>query len=257
MYPRWTLGLLLPHVAGVPHSACERRGGYLAVTLGADVATTRYGLVAVAAGGTYWYSTANSYYLGYRYGDYDYDYDYDNDYGDDGNDYAVIRYGDTDASPYGTVLVNGEQSQITRTIKPTPGLRVARVGVNSSDLAGTVTKTNATVVYNDGVKLSGMIQTSLCSATAAGLCSRATPRWASCPAPAPSRPATPRSAPGSPSSSPCGRWRPTSTSTSTDPTAYLWPPRARGGQSRSCGIATGCPIRGIRQPPTFVRSMSH
>jgi hypothetical protein len=109
----------------------------------------------VADGGTYWYSTANSYYLGYRYGDYD--------YGDDGNDYAVIRYGDTEASPYGTVLVNGAQSQITRTIKPTPGMRVARVGAYSADLAGTVTKTNATVVYTDGVKLSGMIQTSLCS----------------------------------------------------------------------------------------------
>jgi alpha-lytic protease prodomain-containing protein/trypsin len=80
-----------------------------------------------------------------------------------GNDYAAVRYNADNVTAYGTILLNGEQKQISSSGNPTDGESVQRVGTKSVDLVGQVLQTSTTVNYDDGSRLTGMIKTSLCA----------------------------------------------------------------------------------------------
>lgn len=118
-------------------------------------AGTKYMLTAghCVVGGKYWWERYyNGEYLG-KMTTFDYG----------GKDYAVIQYLNSAVSPYGVVIVNGQEQQITDSRYAYDGEPVKRVGTSSSDLVGAVLDPSITVTTNDGAVLTGMIKTSLCS----------------------------------------------------------------------------------------------
>jgi streptogrisin D len=80
------------------------------------------------------------------------------DYSFPGDDYALVRY-TTSTTPSATV---GSQ-QITSAGTPTVGQSVTRRGATTGTHSGKVTALNATVTYDTGETIRGLIRTTVCS----------------------------------------------------------------------------------------------
>jgi hypothetical protein len=79
-------------------------------------------------------------------------------------DYAVIEYRNPDVVAYGAVINDvGTVYEITGSEYPAAGDPVARTGITSTDLVGTVISPSKTVTYDDGSELKNMIETTLCA----------------------------------------------------------------------------------------------
>lgn len=80
----------------------------------------------------------------------------------EGRDYAIIDYTNSNVTPYGTVMYGGTDFQITASRYATDGESVKRTGTNSKDLVGAVLEPSATVTSASGITRYNMIKTSLC-----------------------------------------------------------------------------------------------
>jgi len=76
-----------------------------------------------------------------------------------GNDYAIVRYTNSNITVSGTV---GGQD-ITSSGNPTVGEHVTRRGSTSGTHSGSVQRLNVTVHYSDGSTVNGLIQTNVCA----------------------------------------------------------------------------------------------
>ncbi|MEJ3748541.1 S1 family peptidase [Actinomycetes bacterium KLBMP 9797] len=101
-------------------------------------------------GGVYWWERWSSgEYIGRNW-----------QHGFSGKDYAVIEYL-SGITPYGTILVNGNERQIVASRYPEDAESVQRVGAKSTDLVGTILDPSTTVTY-EGATFTRMILTNLC-----------------------------------------------------------------------------------------------
>lgn len=83
-------------------------------------------------------------------------------HGNAGKDYAVIEYLNPEMTAYGSILVGGDEQQITGSRWARDEEPVKRVGTRSSDLVGKVLDPSVTYTNNEGITRTGMIKTSLC-----------------------------------------------------------------------------------------------
>ncbi|WP_159043403.1 S1 family peptidase [Streptomyces sp. NBRC 110028] len=78
-------------------------------------------------------------------------------------DWASIKADGPDINPLGTVRYwGGTYKQIDRSRFAMENESLDRIGVNSQDTSGNVTKTSVTVTYNEGTQLYGMVESNLC-----------------------------------------------------------------------------------------------
>ncbi|MVO88757.1 trypsin-like serine protease [Streptomyces sp. p1417] len=80
-----------------------------------------------------------------------------------GDDFALVRYTQDVPHPSEVNLYNGTTQRITRAGEATVGLRIQRSGSTTQLRGGKVTALNATVTYQGGRKVTGLIKTDTCA----------------------------------------------------------------------------------------------
>ena len=80
-----------------------------------------------------------------------------------GKDMALVQYTNTSLTHAGTLNLHTGTQTISSAATPTAGTTVYKTGGVSGVSSGTVTSTGASVTYDDGDKVTGLIKTSVCA----------------------------------------------------------------------------------------------